>query len=197
GKFAQNPRRFKEHFITDIGARPFIDMENEDEAKEWQETWGALPAVENFALGYAIWERPQDKLRFNNVGTAASITGAARAVLMEAICNADDPIYCDTDSLICRDLHNTDLHSDRLGAWKLEEEFEEVAIAGKKLYACRRADGSEKVRSKGASGLSFGDMVEVVNAEIDDFVKTVRSKGVTLTKHGQQFYLERRVRATA
>lgn len=183
GKFAQNPRKFKEWCVTDPDEKP-------------EGEWGELPCFQSSK--YALWQRPAPGMRFNNVGTAASITGAARAVLMEAIVNADDPIYCDTDSLICRNLHNTELHPTKLGAWDLEKNLSEVVIAGKKLYAYRDAkfpDGhkeKEKVRSKGVSGLTFADVM----ALLDDQYKDVLSKAPTLTKFGTQNYMTRRVRAT-
>lgn len=186
GKFAQNPRRFKESYITDIGQRP-------PEGDEW----GDLPIFES--REYAIWERPALIRGFNNVGTAASITGAARAKLMEAIQLAVDPIYCDTDSLICRDVQGIELHPTKLGAWDLESEFEEVIICGKKLYACKDAnlpDGHKdkiKIRSKGASGLVWGDFLQMLDDQIVEKV----NKGVTMTKRGDQFYMRRKIRATA
>jgi hypothetical protein len=184
GKFAQNPRRFKEHWITDYGERP---------PAEAGDDWGELPEQDHETLGYSIWSRPQKRLAFNNVATAASITGAARAVLMDAICNARDPVYCDTDSLICRDLRNVNIDPVALGAWDIEDEFTQIVVAGKKLYGCKRADGSVKVRSKGAGGVTYQQLVEMVHGEAFEIV----NKAPTLTKMMQQFYVTRRVRATA
>jgi DNA polymerase elongation subunit (family B) len=186
GKFAQNPRRFKESYITDCDERPPAD----------EIGFGDFPAFRN--EDYAIWERPCPSFRFNNVGTAASITGAARAVLMEAIQLAVDPIYCDTDSLICKSLDGLELHNSKLGAWKLEKELDAVIIAGKKLYAYKVAGlddcdkGRIKVRSKGASGLTWNDLEQL----LDDQIITSMNKGVTITKHGHQYYMQRRIRAT-
>jgi hypothetical protein len=187
GKFAQNPRRFKESYITDSGVRPPDD----------QKGFGALPIFENDL--YCIWQRPNENFRFNNVGTAASITGAARAVLMEAIHNAVDPIYCDTDSLICRDISDVRIHPTELGAWDLEAEYSEVLIAGKKMYACKSLklpNGHKdqyKVRSKGVAGLTWED----IQTMLDDQYKDILAKAPTLTKRGDQHYMTRRVRATA
>lgn len=183
GKFCQNPRRFKENYITDLGERPPEELEG----------FGDLPAVENEAMGYAIWSRPTVRQSFNNVGTGASITGAARAILMRAIYNAVDPIYCDTDSLICRELRNTKLDPEELGAWDLEAEFNEVIVCGKKLYACKQTDGKIKIRSKGTAGLTWDDMENMLRDEAISMV----NKGPTLTKAGTQNYITRRVRATA
>ena len=70
---------------------------------------------------------------YKNVGIAASITGAARANLLRGIRAATRPMYCDTDSLIC-EAFGGDVDATRLGAWKLEDTGEVVAIAGKKMY---------------------------------------------------------------
>ncbi len=185
GKFAQNPRRFKETIITPWGERP------EDDNPE--NPWSDLPKFETET--HALWERPSLPWRFFNVGTGASITGAARAVLMEAIENATDPIYCDTDSLICRDLRNVDIDKTRLGAWDIEDEFSSVIIAGKKLYACRNFYKPEKtkVRSKGVTGLDWDKMQRI----IDDEIIQEMNRAPTLTKTGDQHYIKRSVRATA
>lgn len=183
GKFAQNPRRYKENYITKPNERP--------EEKGWDEI--ILPAFE--CRDYWIWQRPIQRLRFNNVGTAASITGAARAVLMRAIANALDPIYCDTDSLICKSLDGVEIHPQKLGAWDLEAEYSEVLIAGKKLYACRDRGQTDKikVKSKGVSGLTWGDMEKLLADQLLPFL----NHAPTLTKTGAQHYMERRIRATA
>ncbi len=199
GKFAQNPRRFKESYITNDGEMPPSGYEDQ-----------LQPAFRNSV--YNIWEKPAPIRSFNNVGTAASITGAARSILMRAIHNAVDPIYCDTDSLICKELHNTPISSTELGSWKLEKSFDEVVIAGKKLYACKTygKDGQGeqiKLRSKGvASGakcfvngeaagvLDFDKLLRIVNTDID---LIVRAKAPTLMKTGKQFYMRRTIKATA
>lgn len=184
GKFAQNPRKFKDSFIrpTDLDAPPPPDFEDQ-----------IAPAYRNDL--YEIWEKPTLRRRYNNVATAASITGAARAVLLRGLHNAVDPIYCDTDSIICLELQNTELHPRKLGAWDLESEFSEVLIAGKKLYACRLSGGpkaKDKVRSKGLSDLTYRDIEALVAG--DTIVNT--RKGVTISKDGRQMYLTREARAT-
>lgn len=196
GKFAQNPRRFRERFISDIGERP---PQLRDDPVQWPE----LPSAENGE--YAIWERESRPWRFFNVGTGASITGAARAVLLEAIQNADDPIYCDTDSIICRDLRNVEIDPVKLGAWDIEAEFDEVIIAGKKMYACRTNDPVgygphlPKVKSKGVAGLKWDDMQRLLDEQVSEAYRHVikTARGVTLTNDGRQHYMKRKVRATA
>jgi DNA polymerase elongation subunit (family B) len=212
GKFAQNPRNFKESYITTIGFRPpnlsnFADGEwlpargeATSRMRENIATWGPAARIRNEHLGYAIWERPTDKLRFRNVATAASITGAARADLLRTIHKAVDPIYCDTDSVICRELLDSDLHGSRLGAWDLEDTFLRVIIAGKKLYGCDRgADKPDakrfKIRSKGTSDMTWRDLETIIAADAATVVKT--AKGPTLHKAGTQVYITRTIRATA
>jgi len=181
GKFAQNPRKFKENYITASGKAP--------EGKETGQ-WGYLPRESHYF--YLLWERPNRRMRFNNVGTGASITGAARAKLMEAIANADTPIYCDTDSVICKELHNTRLHPTMLGAWSLERKISEIAISGKKSYSYHDVDGHETTRSKGSGTVTWPQMVAVIGGA----VITVTAKGPTLTNDGGQRYIDRRLRTT-
>lgn len=203
GKFATNPRRFKEHYISDPNERP-------------PETWFAtIPANERakyvspefeHAL-YWIWSKPAPQFTFYNVGVAASITGAARSVLMHAIHNSVEPIYCDTDSLICKDLRNVELHKSKLGAWDLEDEFKSVEIAGKKLYAvehikpkARTPEQLQKgisplytIKSKGSEGITWQEMLSMIDGSTIEKTQF----GPTLTRYGEQDYLTRRIRATA
>lgn len=81
---------------------------------------------------------PENKHRFYNIATAASITGYVRAMLFEAISQVTDPLYCDTDSIACADTGRLKLGAE-LGAWKVEGDFDEYAIAGKKMYAFHKA----------------------------------------------------------
>lgn len=195
GKFAQNPRRFKDHYITDPNDYP---------PDEW--LYGKNPKpealekphehfIEFESDDYWIFSRPNPGFRYNNVGTAASITGAARAVLLEALQHADDAIYCDTDSIIARGLSGVPIDETALGSWKIEERFSEVIICGKKSYACKIAGSTEKIkiRSKGAQGMSWRDFEAMYRGEVID----VRNNAPTLTKHGKQYYLLRRIKATA
>jgi hypothetical protein len=112
---------------------------------------------------------------------------------------AREPIYCDTDSLICRDLAGLDLDVSRLGAWKHEATFDRIIIAGRKLYACEvqgYPDGHEKrikIRSKGAVGLKWGDFEKMLD---DEIIATI-NKAPTISKTGHQEYMRRNIRATA
>jgi hypothetical protein len=197
GKFAQDPRRFKEHYLTDPNEMP---------PPEWFKSIEQLPEADRVAFmlpefednQYWIWSKPCPGFRFNNVGTAASITGAARSVLLEALQLAVDPIYCDTDSIICRDLPGVEIHANKLGAWDLEAEFSKVLIWAKKGYACEVAGPSGqireyKVRSKGSVRPTWeqaGLLVGGAPVELRNFAPT-------LDRYGGQEYGVRTIRATA
>ncbi len=207
GKFAQDPKRYKEHYITDPGEHP---------PEEWMRSIYELgyPECEDYIQPchecetFWIWQKPSPGFRYNNVGTAASITGAARAVLMEALHNSVDPIYCDTDSIICKGWNaNMWIDKTALGAWDLEDEFSEVIISGKKLYAVmhktpkrRTAEELERglkseytIKSKGVAGVTWQQMLQL----LDGAVIPVPNRAPTLTKTGAQYYLTRDIRATA
>jgi hypothetical protein len=198
GKFAQNPRRFKEFYYTETGCAP---------PKEWMEFLAEMNDDDRHKYSFPcertddflVWSKPSPGRRYNNVATAASITGAARAVLLEAIQNSVDPIYCDTDSLICKSLSGVDIHKSNLGSWDLEAEFDRVIIAGKKTYACEvrgydeKDDRRYKLRAKGGSGLKWKDFEAMLRNETINNV----NRAPTITKTGHQHYLLRRIKATA
>lgn len=206
GKFAMNPANYREHYITDPDKQPDEQWFKSINELEQDERIGYLQPI--FCnREYAIWQKPSPSFRYNNVGTAASITGAARAVLLAAIQQADGAIYCDTDSLICSALEGVPLHKSTLGAWDLEDEFTEVIVNGKKLYAVwhkkpliltpeQIADGRKSeytVKSKGAARISWEEMLAMLHGE--NVVKFNRAP--TLTKFGTQNYMKRSIRATA
>lgn len=133
GKFGQNPENFFDYMIR-----------WRDE-KLPPEPW--KPYIDGGF--YEIWKKPNPKPIYNDVATAASITGAARSVLLEAIVNSTRPLYCDTDSLICESIENIVIDPTRLGAWDIEDEGDEICIAGKKLYAMFKDGECNKLASKG------------------------------------------------
>lgn len=123
GKFASNPSHFKDYKVN-------REVSNEMELLRdgYQQE---LELAE-----FDIWSRPA-KVKdsaYYDVGVAASITSGARATLLEGLQSAIDPLYCDTDSIICRGF-NGRVSPTELGAWKLEATTDNVAIGGKKLYA--------------------------------------------------------------
>lgn len=148
GKFALDPRRYKEYTIVELGDWP--------EGENWEP---------NYAVGnYQIFERPEPGENYYNVSTAASITGYVRAMLWRSICQCKDVIYCDTDSIVARDVSALKF-GDALGQWERETKITEYWIGGKKLYAFLCADGKYRTASKGAV-LTPDDIKRVVNGEI-------------------------------
>lgn len=139
GKFALNPRKFKQWLFTD-GEIP-TPQATEGDPNGW-----TLHSQQGDVF---IWCRPNPrKTGFYNVATAASITGAARANLLRNLALAKRPIYCDTDSIICEGFTG-ELDDKRLGGWKLEAEGDIMAIAGKKMYALENEHDLVKKASKG------------------------------------------------
>jgi DNA polymerase elongation subunit (family B) len=221
GKLGQNPERFREYYYTKVGKLPHRSTISEDHRKlKFGENYKPLPegweklADDDPVIMEAIWDswltrndyefdrawftewqRQVINFKRYNVGTAASITGAARAVLLDAICTVRDPIYCDTDSVMCRDPGVLALDPSELGAWKVEGELERVKIAGKKMYFAPRSDkpGAFKMARKGAGKLEAEHYEALLNGEV---VRNV-AFGPTLCKDGRQAYLVRELRMTA
>jgi DNA polymerase elongation subunit (family B) len=134
GKFAQNDEDFKEYRVIN-----FKDYTRELIFEDPERPW--LLEFE-YGNGYGIIARDQDKseVKLYNVATAASITGAARSILMRAIhANRDRILYCDTDSIFTiGQACGIVINSTVLGAWKREYEdrsITEAHIGGKKCYA--------------------------------------------------------------
>lgn len=141
GKFAQNPENYYDWKIT----QPICpdDM--------LQSPWE--PAHIEQGGKYVIWKAPSKLKSRYNVAIGASITGAARAVLLRGIAKSIDPIYCDTDSIICRDIPGIETHDSELGAWKVEGTGDRAAICGKKLYAIFDGETCIKKAHKGVSSV--------------------------------------------
>lgn len=186
GKTAQDPRHYKEHWITNPGEFP-----PRETVQPGEDGW----KTEFTGANYWIWVRPSQTHRYLNVGTGASITGAVRAKIMHAIHHATNPVYCDTDSIICDAVSELEIDKTKLGAWDLEKEIAELVICGKKLYAYKTTnpDDSPYIKSKGATGLKFEDMLKIFGGEN---VVSVNF-GPTITRTGSQQYLERSISLTA
>lgn len=138
GKFAQNPNNYYDWYITNKGELP-AEYHECTKSCVTNET-GDCPLVwspEFIHESYIIWKRPLQTKKFSwyNIATGASITGAARAVLLRGIHATHNPLYCDTDSIICSGESRVTVDPLRIGAWNLEASGRMAAIAGKKLYA--------------------------------------------------------------
>jgi DNA polymerase type B, organellar and viral len=156
GKFSQNPERYEDNVICQAGwencpgdecfchtekckcgcsgARRECKIESNDcDCNGWRvKEMSTLFAEES--KNYWVWKcNSKDFSRFN-VATGASITGASRALLMEAIHLSKRPVYTDTDCVICEDLPIVSIDAKKLGSWKVEGEGTMMAIGGKKMY---------------------------------------------------------------
>jgi DNA polymerase type B, organellar and viral len=140
GKWGSNPDNYFDTTVYNEGAGDYYP------GADW-EPWLDYLEIE-------ILRRPA-KNRFQSyydVACAASITGAARAILLRALHTVKAPIYCDTDSIICQNPRDLDLSETALGSWKLEAEGVRIAIGGKKLYALFDTKGvCQKSAAKGVS----------------------------------------------
>lgn len=152
GKFGQSP----EHYFD------FYLQQEDDDAPD--------DPYEIFSIhegGIRVWRKPSPTKRYFDVATAASVTGAARAVLLDALATAKRVVYCDTDSIICEHFQG-ELDSSRLGAWKFEGGGDNLAIAGKKLYALRRGKADVKVASKGVR-LTSSQIFDIARGGVIDW----------------------------
>jgi hypothetical protein len=182
GRFALQPLNYRETKLTAYEDEPEENREAKSEGEDppWRLA-NSFPEI-----GLNIWEKdtPIRADSYFNVATAASITGAVRAFLMESLASVKRPVYCDTDCIVCEDPKGLKIGAG-LGDWKLEGETEENGfhIAGKKLYAARLISGKWKCASKGVR-LSPAQIVAVANGK--DIVTTLDAPSFSLVS-GQRF----------
>lgn len=205
GKFAQDPENYYEWRI--LPAEELIEQEYEERPNPVTGEAEQVPVwqLAEMAMDYALWRKPVKLPHYYNVATAASITGAARSVLLRGIASSTDPLYCDTDSLICREL-TADIDPKRLGAWKYEGGGDRVAIAGKKLYAVMDGaiagvwrDHAELVAMQCVKHASKGANIEpgdIVRAAGGDVVRW-ESDRPAFKLSGRHQFIARNIRRTA
>ncbi len=171
GKFAQNPDDFREYRVS------------HDKCLDHSEGWileHTFPDQKTM-----IYSRPSPKPSYLgriNVMTAASITAAARARLYEGLLNSENPVYCDTDSVICEGFSGR-MDPKKLGYWDCEAQGSTMAIAGKKLYCLLDENGDEvKKASKG------------VRIPVEDIIKVADGGEVFYEQEAPTFSLKRDTR---
>lgn len=185
GKMAQDISRYYDYKIVPAGTficddyqkQPYSDDCANCGDRHDNHGWLVDVEYENVEVfsRSALWKYEQKygedwkgRLLYNNVSTGASITGFTRAHLLRAMHGVgfQNVMYCDTDSIICKS--SADLRrikfSDALGDWADEGTAEYGGFGGKKLYALKMTDGSEKIASKGAK-LTFAEIMSIVNGE--------------------------------
>jgi DNA polymerase type B, organellar and viral len=177
GKFGQNPENYKEYTITDSST----DLRESG----WE------PESIEYGDAYVVWSKPTRDTSRYNVATGASITGAARSILLRGIATAKEPLYCDTDSILCSDLPIARKDSIALGAWKEEAKFDSCAIAGRKLYAL--FDGEECVK-KANKGVAVTP-IDIWNICCGDVIQSKRD-APSFKLDGSHRFISRKVRMT-
>lgn len=154
GKFASDPEKYSEYLIA-----------SDDTIAKWSgHPWGynrIQPWGDRHLMARPL---PEEKHRFYNVATAASITGFVRAHLFKALKQCEGLLYCDTDSIAAASTGKVE-QGNELGQFKHELYCDEYAIAGKKLYAFhgRKNDDSApewKIASKGVR-LTADEVIKV------------------------------------
>ncbi len=120
GKFGQNSNNFFEYYIK-----------NKNDDKE----------LDNDFLFYSdsgevdIYRKPNPDDNFNDVAVASSITGKARAIMLDYMSVAVNLVYMDTDSLVCESIPDEFIHPIKLGLLdKQYQDLDDLYIGGKKLY---------------------------------------------------------------
>jgi hypothetical protein len=173
GKFGQNPDNYYDYMIVrDVSVIP---------REEW-ELWDLYEQHNEFG----IWRKKSGKKLYFDVATAASITSASRAMLLDAIATSDTPIYCDTDSIICKTFSGH-IHDSELGAWKNEGSADMVAIAGKKLYAAFLKGDCIKSATKGVR-LDAADILKLCRGQNVKWKNDAPSFSIA---HGEVKFIER------
>ena len=158
GKFASNPEKYEEFMVI-----PNDELAEHCENNEWF-------YCRTINQDSSIVNRPisDDIKRYYDISVSSSITGFVRAYLWRSICQCGGVMYCDTDCIVARSIGpELDIDPQRLGAWDIEANCVEGAIAGKKLYAFKKDNGDYKIASKG------------VRLRPDQIISV--AKGVTLT----------------
>ena len=138
GKFGADPRKYKKSVLADWGESPLDEKETGEMNELGLDLDEYLKMMEweiegDTEFGKTFWSRPDPGDSYFNVGVAASITGNVRARLWRAICDTEEPFYCDTDSVIGRGFKGK--IGVELGEWSIDGEgYKGIYIGGKKLY---------------------------------------------------------------
>lgn len=196
GKFGTDIANFKDWLI----ARPGDWTEAALRAEGWGMDGQAAtdePMPYSTCPAFELYDRPAAGAegRQYDVTVAASITSAARANLLRALQRADQAVYCDTDSIICR---SADLPmGPRLGDWKIEAQGDRVVIAGKKLYAVAQGKKWLKVRSKGGN-LTGAQLAKLARGEVIQYRNPAPTFSLFPNADGQieADFIKRRFRQT-
>lgn len=156
GKYAQNPEKHEDFELVE---KQYIEgYQNAGYDFEGE--------IAKFALMSKKIE--ENRQKYFNVATSASITGFVRAYLFKAIKSAKNVIYCDTDSLVCENF--TGIIGKELGNWQHEGNFTKGAFCGKKLYSMKYEGKSESYKnaSKGVK-LNEKEIFSIAQGKIIEY----------------------------
>lgn len=138
GKFAANPEEYRDYLVGWWGMINANGDAHKCEIKPGQmvdDEWSFNCEFGEDGESILISRpQPEEKQKYYNLATSASITGFVRAYLWRAICQCGGVLYCDTDSIAARDVSKLTFGSE-LGEWDNEGTFDYGAIGGRKLYA--------------------------------------------------------------
>lgn len=184
GKYASNPHEYTRSFVFDDPV---------DAANWGLEVTGKIG--ERFLAERDLFD---EEKTFYNVATAASITGWVRAYLWRALNSVKNPVYCDTDSIICEEIGNLPI-GKKLGQWGIDGEFSGGGIGGKKIYALEYKEPlikngkkiTHKTACKGAR-LSASEILDVCKGEIVVYKNPVPNFSFKTSKK----YIDRKIRMT-
>lgn len=154
GKLGQDPRKYSDYALCRdmFGDKDLLHKGFQPETLLRHSPYLELWSKPSMVMGFS----------FNNVGIAASITSASRALLLDGLRQSVRPIYCDTDSVICERFDGW-IDDSALGAWKHETwtppgsrhkepvVADYAAIAGRKTYCLYNVVKGRAVPIKWAS----------------------------------------------
>lgn len=192
GKFGANPDEYREYMTAG-----YWQLDDEGNAGEWQFN-GEIPGSAELCI--VSRPQPDEKQKFYNIATAASITGFVRAFLWRAICRCEGVLYCDTDSIAALDVSGLDYGAE-LGQWELEGEFDYGAFAGRKLYAMHYRERPERFAWEGEHRRNWKIASKGVKATPDDLRKVAtggeflyQPQAPTFSLHRSPTFVPRTVR---
>jgi len=194
GKFAQDSARYRDWLLT--------DGTYDCSPGGWERR--ILYAGQDRRLDYVLWDRPTERDTVYNSAVGASITGAARSVLLRALADCERPVYCDTDSIACESMSETAaLDAKQLGAWKLEATADEACICGRKTYAFFKDGERVKAANKGvptwnkkAGSLSRGLSNDHFRQIANGGTVVIQNDAPTYKLDGSVQFIEREIRMT-
>ncbi len=146
GKYAMNPDEFFEYLLVSRDLVGYLGNKDDLELIEYEDV------AYQFAgeLGPHVLARAplaDEKKRYYNIATAASVTGLARANLWRAANQCSGLIYMDTDSITAHHIGALE-EGPELGQWQVEGDFTQGGVAGKKLYAFKYRSGTGPIDKK-------------------------------------------------